>query len=35
LSKTKGLFHLDAGEFIRQSGQMKKTNPAKQDETFG
>ena len=35
LSKTKGLFYLDAGELVRRSGQMKKTNPAKQDETFG
>ena len=31
LSKTKGLFYLTADEFIRQSGQMKKSNPAKQD----
>jgi hypothetical protein len=34
LSKTKGLFYLDAGEFIRQSGQIKKTNSAKQHETY-
>jgi hypothetical protein len=35
LSKTKGLFYLYAGELVRQSGQIKKIPPAKQDETFG
>jgi hypothetical protein len=34
LSKAGDFFYLDAGEFICQSGQMKKTNPAKQDEIF-
>ena len=35
LPKIKGLFYLFAAEFVRHSGQIKKTRPAKQDEAFG